>query len=118
MLDVLAQIVNLCVRESSLYTMKETHIFDAKLWLWPGDTAAWHFVTVPKKQSEKIRSKIKVRRGFGSVRVEAHIGNTAWNTSIFPDSKTGTYVLPIKAKIRQCEGIEVGDSVSITITTI
>lgn len=93
------------------------YTFSAKLWLWPGDKAAWHFITLPKKESKDIKSKIHVRRGFGSVKVEAQIGETVWNTSIFPDSKSGTYLLPVKAKVRRDEGIEVGDTVRLTITT-
>ena len=94
-----------------------TYRFKAKLWLWPGEQAAWHFITVPKKESEIIKSKIKVRRGFGSVKVEATIGKTVWRTSIFPDAKSGTYVLPIKAQVRRDEDIEPGDAVSVTIKT-
>lgn len=93
------------------------YTFKSKLWIWPGEKAAWHFITIPKKESETIKSKIKVRRGFGSVKVKAKIGEVEWSTSIFPDSKSGTYVLPIKAKVRTAEGIEEGDSVSVTITT-
>ena len=97
--------------------MKPTYTFKARLWIWPGENAAWHFITVPKKESETIKSKVKIRRGFGSVKVEVKIGKTQWKTSIFPDSKTGTYVLPIKAKVRRDEGIEEGDAVSVAITT-
>lgn len=94
-----------------------SYSFEAKLWVWPGEKAAWHFITVPKKESETIKSKIKMRRGFGSVKVKVQIGDTKWSTSIFPDSKSGTYVLPIKAKVRHDEGIEEGDSVSVAFTT-
>jgi hypothetical protein len=54
-------------------------------------------------------------RGFGSIRVRAQIGKTGWSTSIFP-VKDGTYLLPVKATVRQKEGIEIGDSVSVRLT--
>lgn len=90
--------------------------FTAKLWIYPGAQAAWHFITVPQKESEAIKKKATTRRGFGSVKVKARIGKTAWETSIFPDSKSGTFLLPVKAKVRREEGIDAGDSVSVSLT--
>lgn len=87
-----------------------------KVWLWPGESSAWHFVHVDKKTSETIKAKhAKPRRGFGSVRVEATIGKTTWKTSIFPDSRSGTYLLPLKASVRRGEGIGDGDSITFTL---
>lgn len=97
--------------------MQDKYTFKSKLWVWPGDKAQWRFITVPKKESEEIKSKIKVRRGFGSVKVTVSVGKSKWNTSIFPDSKSGTYVLPMKAKVRRDEGIEDGDTVKVSLTT-
>jgi hypothetical protein len=91
--------------------------FKAKLWIWPGGTANWHFITVPKKESADIKSKIKLRRGFGSVKVEAQLGKTKWETSIFPDSRSGTYLLPVKAKVRREEGIDAGEEVAVVLKT-
>ncbi len=50
-------------------------------------------------------------RGFGSIRVAATIGRTRWNTSIFPDAKSGSYVLPVKKQVRQAEHATAGDEV-------
>ena len=52
-----------------------------------------------------------IRRGFGSVRVAVTIGATSWRTSIFPDSKTGAYLLPVKNAVRAAEHLETGDEV-------
>ena len=88
-----------------------------KVWLWPGDMSAWHFVHVDKKTSERIKEKhAKPRRGFGSVRVEATIGKTSWQTSIFPDKRSGTYLLPLKASVRRAEGLSEGDLISCTLS--
>ena len=54
-------------------------------------------------------------RGFGSVRVEATLGATVWRTSVFPDSASKTYVLPIKKAVRHAEGIEAGDSAHLQL---
>lgn len=56
------------------------------------------------------------RRGWGSVRVEATIGTTTWTTSVFPDAKTGSFLLPIKKEVRNAEGIGEGDRVRFTLT--
>lgn len=92
--------------------------FKAKLWVWPGDKAAWRFVTVPKADSEKLRKTIKLKRGFGSIRVRVKVGKTSWDTSVFPDSKSGTYLLPVKASVRRKEGIEDGDAVFLKLESV
>lgn len=91
--------------------------FSANIWLWPGENAAWHFISVPKMESAKIAAlqEKKARRGWGSVKVEATIGKTAWTTSIFPDKKSGTYLLPLKCAVRKKEGLMVKDTVNISI---
>ncbi len=92
--------------------------FSAKLWIYPGD-AAWHFITVPKKDSEKVRVVAqKVKRGWGSVKVRAKIGRTTFDTSVFPDSRSGTYLLPVKVAVRRKEGIDSGDLVHVGLTFI
>ena len=52
-------------------------------------------------------------RGFGSVRVEATIGDVTWRTSVFP-MKEG-YILPVKAQVRRKAGIAAGDEVTVGI---
>jgi hypothetical protein len=68
--------------------------------------AAWRFLTVPQKEGSEIKRKYGGRaKGWGSLKVSVCIGNTQWNTSIFPDKKSGSYILPLKAKIRKAEEI-------------
>lgn len=83
----------------------------AKLWVYAGQSA-WHFVSVPKKESTRIKALFGgLQRGFGSFPVTVTIGKTTWRTSIFPDSKTGTYLLPVKFDVRKKEGLTVGRTV-------
>ncbi len=90
--------------------------FEGELWLF--DNGSWHFVSVPLDQSEDLREEMAGRTGgFGSVRVEATIGSTTWQTSVFP-SKTGEYVLPVKAQVRRAEGLAEGDRAAVRITTL
>ena len=80
---------------------------------------AWFFAYVDKKMAEVIREKHgKAKRGFGSIRVEVTLGKAKWKTSIFPDKRSGTYVLPLKAAVRRAEGIDAGDTVSFTLAII
>ena len=51
-------------------------------------------------------------RGFGSVRVEARIGDVTWRTSVFP-LNSGGYLLPVKAEVRCKADIGAGDEVTV-----
>jgi hypothetical protein len=87
----------------------------ARLWLYPG-AAAWHFITVPKWQGQEIRRLLGgSARGWGSLPVEATVGTTTWRTSIFPDSKSGSYLLPVKAAVRKAEGLAAGRLVEVRL---
>lgn len=87
------------------------------MWLYPG-MSGWHFVGIPKKDSEEIKKLQKVRGGFGSVPVMVTLGISSWKTSIFPDKRTSTYLLPIKAAIRKKEGVYPDDKISFTIQLV
>jgi hypothetical protein len=93
--------------------------FDAELWLWNARRSqAWIFVSLPPGHSEEIRDLAGgLRRGFGSLRVRATIGNSTWTTSIFPDSQAG-YVLPVKRAVRTAEALDVGDVATVTVELI
>lgn len=89
---------------------------EAKVWLYPGETAAWHFVTLPQKESELIKELFApAKRGFGSLPVLVTVGKTQWKTSIFPDKKAGAYLLPLKAEVRKKENLSAGDVMRFTV---
>ena len=89
--------------------------FSAELWLYPGK-GGWHFVTLPIEIADEIRARTAAqRRGFGSVRVKVTLGKTNWETSVFPDTKSSSYVLPVKAEARRREGVEDGDTVTVAL---
>jgi hypothetical protein len=56
------------------------------------------------------RLELGKRRGFGSVKVTAHIGGSRWQTSLFPQ-KTGGWFLPVKKPVRLAEKLDFGDEV-------
>ena len=93
---------------------KKNFSFNAKLWVYPGETANWHFLTVPKSISSDIKTLYgSLARGWGSFPISVTIGKTNWKTSIFPDTKAGTYLLPIKKHVRSQEGLFEHDKVSV-----
>lgn len=95
--------------------MKSTYKIEEKVWLYPGGSGSWYFITLDKKVSKEIKETHgKVHRGFGSIRVTCTTGDTTWKTSVFP-SKEGMYLLPIKAKVRQKEGILNGDMITLQL---
>jgi len=87
------------------------------IWLWSEGKGSWHFFTIAAVDALEIRLESAasgIRRGFGSVRVEASINGVAWRTSIFPQ-KSGGYILPVKADVRRRAGIGAGDDVTVSI---
>jgi len=88
-----------------------TFEFAAPLWRYPG-ADGWHFVSLPPDISADVTEiTAGIRRGFGSVRVAVTVGATSWRTSIFPDSKTGAYLLPVKKAVRTAERLHTGDEI-------
>lgn len=96
-------------------TVKDVYKIRSKVFLWQG-VSAWHFVGIPKKQSEEIKKQFGGKaKGWGSLPVEVTIGRTKWKTSIFPDKRSGTYLLPLKAEARKKEEILKDDTVNILL---
>ena len=92
--------------------------FPAEMWLHDGD-APWHFVTLPVEVADQIDAAGgDLRRGFGSIEVSVAIGATSWSTSIFPDAKAGSFVLPIKRTVREREQIVAGDTVTVSLSVV
>lgn len=89
--------------------------FTAALWKSTGQ-GAWFFVTLPKDASAQIRFFTSSNKtAWGSVRVAVQIGKSQWNTSLFPDKKSGCYFLPIKAMVRKKEKVDTGDRVKVRL---
>lgn len=94
--------------------------FSSECWLWTAaNQVSWHFVSLPQDKSEEIKYFSEnlhgKKRGWGAVRVQVTIGKTTWETSLFPQAKAGTYILPIKAGVRKSENIALGDSVKVSL---
>lgn len=94
---------------------KAVYKLRSKVWVYPG-MAAWRFIGIPRKKGEEIKKKFGANtRGWGSLPVSVTIGNTSWDTSIFPDKKSGSYLLPLKAEVRKAEGIQDDSMISFSL---
>jgi hypothetical protein len=87
--------------------------FSGEVWFWRGP-APWYFVTVPERECGELKSaSALVTYGWGMIPVTARIGGTGWRTSLFP--KDGRYVVPVKAWVREAEGLELGETVTVRL---
>ncbi len=104
---------------ASKHPSKAAYKLTSKIVVFHG-MGAWRFLHVNKKVSDEIKLTFAPRKavGFGSIRVEVTVGKTTWRTSIFPDKKSGTYLLPTKASVRKAEGILDDEPVRFTIRIV
>ena len=85
-----------------------------EVWYWRGPSP-FHFVTVPEKQSLRIEKVSKlISYGWGVIPVLAQIGETQWETSLFP--KNGLYLVPLKNAVRMNEKLNLWDVVAVLLT--
>ena len=100
--------------------MDEGVTFTAELWRWTArkesDSGGWCFVTLPLDLADAVRERAGEPRGFGSVRVEARVGDFSWDTSVFPDATSGSFVLPVKKAVRTAAGVTEGDLLTVTVS--
>ena len=99
---------------------KHIYKIKQKVWLYSGVMASWHFVSIGTQISKEIKIGYPFigRRGFGSVPVIVTVGKTSWKTSIFPDNKRKTYILPLKKEIRIKENISPNKILSFTLEVL
>ena len=95
-----------------------------RLWRWQAATApaTWYFLTIEGDAADAVRLAaiseqwLERRRGFGSARVEARIGDSVWKTSVFPHRESGGWLLPVKTAIRKAERLAEGDAVTVSVS--
>lgn len=89
--------------------------FSEKTWQH-SSPGGWYFVSLPKEISKEIRSVLKSEEeGWGRLKAVAKIGKSEWKTAIWFDSKSKTYLLPLKAEVRKKENIEVEKQIDVVI---
>lgn len=89
--------------------------FTAKIWKH-SSTGSWYFVSLPQDLSNEIRKNLKWQEeGWGRMKAWACISEIEWNTAIWFDKKRGTYLLPLKAEIRQKAKLKAGDEIELVL---
>lgn len=89
--------------------------FSAKIWQHTSPVG-WYFVSLPVELSKEIRDNVKWQEeGWGRLKAGAKTGNSEWNTAIWFDTKHHTYLLPIKAEIRNNEKIVLNQMLELTL---
>ena len=91
--------------------------FTAPVWRWK--EGSWRFVTVPEDVSDEVDEEVgDATGGFGSVRVEVTVGSSVWRTSLFPSTREGAFVLPVKKAVRDAEGLDDDGPAEVTIRLV
>ncbi len=89
--------------------------FTGKPWRY-NSPGGWIFISLPGNMAKKIRNNFKnEEEGWGRLKATAKIGNSAWKTAIWFDTKKQTYLLPLKADIRQKESIEIDKKTNVIL---
>jgi hypothetical protein len=87
--------------------------FDGELWHWRGP-APYHFISVPPDGVRAIQAvAAEITYGWGMIPGEVRIGQSEWKTALWP--KDGGYVIPIKDRYRNAEGLVLGDQVAVEL---
>ncbi len=83
-----------------------TFTFSSTLFRYTAGKWSWYFIRINQEDANYIRwIEDKHVQWWGSIPVEVTIGNSTWQTSIFPD-KEKTYLLPVKVYIRKQENLK------------
>lgn len=92
--------------------------FEGTVFRWAANPA-FFLVSLPKEASEEIHEVSEgLTNGFGSLKVEAQVGKVVWRTSIFPESKTGLFDLPLKVEVRKKNSLVEGSPVSVIVDVL
>ncbi len=92
---------------------------------WQGERGTYHLVTFKGDAAEQVamharlrRLELGARRGFGSVKIFATIGDTRWSTSLFPQDKSTEWILLVSRKVMAREGLAADDAVTVKLELV
>jgi hypothetical protein len=89
---------------------------------WQSDRGTYHLAVITGETAEEIAMHARLyrleygrRRGFGSVKVMARIGETSWKSSVFPQTKSTEWILLVSKKVMRREDLAEGDPVTLQL---
>jgi hypothetical protein len=81
---------------------------------WRGP-APYLFVAVPEDEAALVESvSAGLTYGWGMIPADVTIGETTWYTALWP--RKGAYVVPLKTWVREAEGIDLDDVVTVSLS--
>ena len=86
--------------------------FSGEVFHWRGP-APHHWVAVPDEDSEELAARPELSYGWGCIPAVVTVGGARFETSLMP--KDGRYLVPIKVAVRRSEGIELGDTIALSV---
>jgi hypothetical protein len=87
--------------------------FTERVFEWRGP-APYHFVRVPDDDAALIADvAAAISYGWGMVPVQVSVGATTTSTALWP--KDGSYVVPLKDRLRRAEGFGLGEEVTVRL---
>ena len=87
--------------------------FTGRIFEWRGP-APYYYVALPDEDSADLKeASALLTYGWGVIPVQVRIGDTEWETSLFP--KDGRYLVPLKDRVRRTEGLDEGDEITVRI---
>ena len=96
--------------------MRKTFTIEGEVVRYPGP-GGWYFIEADKEISDELRKSAHTKKvGWGYIKVTAKLGETAWETTLFPTKKSGPYLLAIKTDVRKREGVHAGDKITVELT--
>lgn len=105
--------------------MSDILSFTANLTRWQGERGTYHLIVITGEPAEALAMHARLRRlefgrqrGFGSVKVAARIGDTAWSTSVFPQKQSTEWILLVSRKVMRAEGLADGEPVALTLALL
>ena len=88
--------------------------FTGQVFEWRGP-APYYYVALPDEDSADLKeASAMLTYGWGVIPVVVTVGDTQWQTSLFP--KDGRYLVPLKDKVRHAEGFGAGDEIEVRMT--
>lgn len=105
-------------------TITETITHAGPLWRWTGGNGvSWFFITIDGEAGEALSGTSLMRklenpgkRGWGGIKVTAQIGDSEWQTSVFPHKEQQGWLLPIKKQIRTANGLDEGSETAVWLS--
>jgi hypothetical protein len=87
--------------------------FETEVIHWRGPSP-YFYAPAPAAEAAELRALMRaVSYGWGMIPVTAVLGEVTWTTALFP--KGGTYLLPLKDKVRRATGVTAGDTITVEL---